>query len=369
MSRRRWSVWLGPPVVLLAVALVFSRFQAGAEAGGRTTPPPAGACAASPIATNAAGKPRREVGPGSWWTISDRLDDKGAMAGRQLAAGRGGATAVTLDLGIESAASGPIGGVVVVTNDDGRRSEIRLVSAVDGCSWRVEGVDDVVRGAILDPGDGSVLAHLVDRETRADLGTWRYGVGAALAKPILVAPPLMAAADDPVWVTDLRLDHTNTTLAVQSCAGEGCLTRVFDLRQPARAPIELKGGQGPLVGWSNGRIITWAACSMLPCSIQQWDVVRDGKPSVVHELAEAAALTPDGRYLLAAVESQAGRTLRIDLATGARALVKGISAGELPIAAGPTATGGFQGTPDEVGLIAFGANPRSFRPSAAEVIP
>src|SRR6266542_3293015 len=151
MSRRHWSLWLGPPLVVLTVGLVLSRFQPAAEAGGRSTAPPAGACAGSPVSTDAAGRVRQDVGVGSWWRIADRLDESGSMAGRQLAVGRGGATGLTLDLAVESAASGPLGGGVVVASDDVRQSTIRFVSDAASCSWLVHQSADVVRAAILDP--------------------------------------------------------------------------------------------------------------------------------------------------------------------------------------------------------------------------
>lgn len=369
MSGRRWSMWLGPPIALLAVALVLGRFEAGAEAGGRTTPPPVGTCAASPISADAVGRPRRDVGPQSWWKLSERLDGNGVMAGRQLAVGRGGSTSLMLDLAIETAASGPIGGVVVVATDDGRRSEIRLVSSLQACSWLVDRSEDVVRGAILDHGDGSVLAHLVDRETRADLGTWRFGARGALTEAAMVAPPLpLGSVDGPVWITDLRLDQAGRLLAVQSCTDTGCLTRLFDLRAPGRDPTTLSGGQGSLLGFAGGRVLTWSTCVGFPCGIQSWDIAT-AKATVVLDRADAAAVTADGRFVIASTDARAGHTLRIELATGARALIKGVTADELLLPVGVAATSGLQVGADEIAVAAPGANPRSFRPAAAEVIP
>lgn len=371
MARRRWSIWLGLPVALVAIGLILSRFQAGAEAGGRKTAPPAGACAASPIATTGAGKPDREVGAGSWWRIADRQDEDGALAGRQLTVGRGGAATRTLDLRIESAASGPVGGVIVVTNDDGRRSEVMLAAAADGCAWLVDESQDVVRGAILDPADGSVLAHLVDRETRADLGTWRFGSGGLpsdLAEPELVAPPPAIDALGPIWATDLRLDPAGTTLAVQSCGEERCQTRLFDLRAPDRAPVVVAGEQGRLIGFAGPRLVTWAACPLIPCAVVAWDPAP-GEHRTILDRAEAAAVTPDGRYLVATFNSQRGRTMRIELATGVRAILGGLAADEAPLSSDLAATSGLQVALDEVAIGSPGANPRPFRPSAAEVVP
>jgi hypothetical protein len=373
---RRWARWLGPPIVLGAVALVLSQLHAGEVVGGRTTSPPVGACAASPPATDAAGKPERDVGPGSWWTLADRLDAHGAMAGRRLAVGRGGATTFGLDLPVESAASGPVGGVVVLATDGDQHSEIRLVSVSGACSWLVGSSGDVVRGAILDPLEGSVLAHLVSRATRADLGTWRFGGPASgvLDTPVLVAPPLAdGLLDGPAWVTDLRLETTARLLAIQSCTDTGCLARVFDLQAPANAPVVLRGAkadaaQGPMLGFANGKLLTWAACQGYPCAIQGWDLTTAAS-SVIVERADGAAVTRDGRFLVASTDSRAGRTLRLDLITGKAVLVRGVRAGEQLLQSGVAATSGVQLNVDEVAIGAPGGAPHSFRPIAAEVIP
>jgi hypothetical protein len=368
MSRRRWSLWLGPPVVVLAVGLILGRFQPGAEAGGRSTAPPAGACGASPVSTDAAGKVKKDTAAGSWWRIADKLDGLGSIVGRQLAIGRGGATAFTLDLAVESAASGPVGGVVVVASDDGRHSTIRLVSAEARCSWLVHQSADVVRGAILDPTDGSVLAHVVERATRADLGTWRFGAPGALTKPALIAPPLPPGPIGTIWATELRLDEAASSLAVQSCGEQSCQTRIFDLRASGGLLRKLDGEQGSLIGFSGSRLVTWSACSSLPCAVEAWDIATGGHTELV-DAAQAAALSPNGRWLVATLDAQAGRTLRYDLATGARWLVSGVAAGELVLGAGSAATSGLQLMADEVGITSTGSIPHPFRPAAAEVIP
>jgi hypothetical protein len=368
MSRRRWSLWLGPPLVVLAVGLVVSRFQPGAEAGGRSTAPPAGACANSPVPTDAAGRVQNDVAAGSWWRIADKLDVAGAMAGRRLAVGRGGATRLMLDLAAESSASGPTGGVVVVASDDGRKSTIRLVSAVAGCAWLVHESSDVVRGAILDPTNGSVLAHVLERATRDDLGTWRFGAPGALTEPVMVAPPLAAGKGGIVWATELRLDPAGGRLVVQSCGEASCLTRIFDLAVTGALLRTLEGDQGTLIGVAGGRLVTWSACRNLPCSVQSWDIATGGHQALL-DAAQTAALTADGRWLMATLDTQAGRTLRYELATGDRRLVRGAASGEVVLGGGFAATSGLQLNADEIGIALPGAIPHSFRPAAAEVIP
>ena len=375
MPRRRWARWLAPPLVIGAIALALSQLHAGAEAGGRKTAPPIGACAASPVVRDAAGKPRRDVGPGSWWTLGDRLDSHGSMTGRHLAVGHGGTTTFALDLPVESLASGPTGGVVVLAADDGQRSTLDLVSAEGSCSFEIGRSQDVIRGAILDPSNGSVLAHLVGRATRADLGTWRFGVPGSLGDPVFVAPAIGAALDGPAWVTDLRLDSTARFLAIQSCTDAGCLTRVFDLQTPA-APVVLGSahpdqsgtGQGSMLGFANGSLLTWAACAGYPCQVLAWNL-QTGVASTIFERADGAAVTRDGRFLVVSTDVTKGMTARVDLVRGGAVLLRGVQPGELPLAGGVTATSGVQLAADEVAIGARGATPHAFRPAAAEVIP
>jgi hypothetical protein len=367
MSRRRWWPWLGPPVAVLVIGLLLTRFQPGAEAGGKRTAPPAGACVARPLPTDGAGQVQQGSGVGTWWRIEDRLDQSGSLIGRQVAVGHDGARGLSLDLDVESSASGPVSGIVVVVSDTGRKSTIRLVSAVEGCSWLVDESQNVVRGAILDPTDGTVLAHVIERATRADLGTWRFGAAGALTKPALVADPLLSVDGGAVWTTDLRLDAGGTTLAVQSCGETTCVTRLFDLASGALSAT-VKGDQGALIGLVGDRLVTWSACRNLPCSIVAWNIARGGHQQLV-EAARAGALSADGRWLVATLDADTGRTLRYDLATDNQWLIRGISTGEQVLDIGAAATSGIQVPPDEVGITSDGAIPHPFRPAAAEVIP
>ena len=205
MSGRRWSRWLGPPAALaalVALALVVGALQPGAETGTGMTARPAGACVgASPLGAAA------HAVPGAWWRLVDRLDASGSLVGRTLFAGIAGSAAVTLDLGAESMASGPVGGLVGVATDDGQVSDVRLVSTVEGCSWLMHRSRDVVRSVILDTSTGSLLAHLVSRETRNDLGTWRIkGMDPTATREQVLGPLPPQPALGPIWATALRLD-------------------------------------------------------------------------------------------------------------------------------------------------------------------
>ncbi|HUQ43921.1 MAG TPA: hypothetical protein VM451_05855 [Candidatus Limnocylindria bacterium] len=366
MSRRRWSIWLGPPIAVAIVAVALIRLQAGAEAGGKATPVAAGACAESPLTRDADGKVSRGGAKGAWWRLTERLDGKGFMIGRALVLGQGGAVRVALQLRSETLASGPVGGVVALTTDDGSISEIRLVSIAKACSWTVHQAMDLVRGAFVDPSDGSVVAHLLDRSTREDLGTWR--VAATGGDPTLVLAPLPPAALGRVFSTDYRLDAAGRRLAVQSCSDLACITRIVDLADPSRAVITIDGQQGQIVGFAGGRLVTWAQCVGLPCGVLAWDFAARTSTEIV-DRAESAAVTEDGEFLLAVKDSIRNRTIRVAVGRGGEVAVKGVSRDEQVLSGGVTGFAGYEGNADEVALAIPNGTPHAFRPSAAEVLP
>jgi hypothetical protein len=368
MSSRHWTIWLGPPIALIAIALALSRFQAGAEAGGQGPLQVAGVCAASPIEKGATGKPNLAAGQGSWWALTGGLDANGALVGRHLALGRGGSSNLALDLALDAMASGPTGGIVAVTSDAGRHSQVRLVAIERGCSFVVAETAELARGAILNPADGSVIVHLVDRASRADLGTWRYAADAT-GEPALVAPALEPdPLRGPNWITDLRLGPDGALLAVQSCTDMGCLTRVFDLRTGLVAVARLDGDQGPLIGLTADTVLTWSQCFGFPCAIQSWGL-ESGAPTTILARAESAAVTADGRFLVAVTDSTRNGFVRLDLATGDLKGLRGMNRNERLVGGGVSSLLGIQVRSDEVGLAADGAIPHPFSPAGAEVLP
>jgi hypothetical protein len=368
MSRRRWVIWLGPPVALLAIALALSRFQAGAEAGGRSTALPVGACVAPPIEKDGHGKANLAAGDGAWWSLSGRLDPNGALTGRHLALGHGGSANLALELAPDTLVSGPVGGIVALTTDDGRHSQIRLVAQDKACSFVVAETAEVARGAVLDPSDGAVIAHVVDRESRADLGTWRYAADGS-GQPTLVGPALQPDPKrGPNWTTDLRLDGDGNLLAIQSCTDTSCLTRVFDLRKGLVPVATLEGEQGSMIGLTSEGLLTWDQCLGLPCGIVHW-TLPTGASVVVVARAESAAVSANGKFLVAVTDASVGGIVRVDLESGAVKGIRGVNRNERLVSGGVLATQGIQLRPDEVGLAAEGTNPRPFSPAGAEVLP
>jgi hypothetical protein len=366
---------LGGSVVLLgSLALV----AAGAgllplpsvDAGPRHAIAAIRTCATSPIAPGVL----RPAARGAWWKTEDALDASGRLVGARLFVGRDAATTGVVDLPPESSASGPIDGIVVVAADDGTRSRVSLIDVALACESAAYETTSVVRTAILDAARGRVLVYLLERTARADLGTWSVSASPAdTGDPLLVAPPLGAdgVAIGPVWSTELRLDATGRRLVVQSCGQARCLSRIADLER-GDAPISMVAGadQGALLGLAGDRLVTWAACPGLPCSVVAWEAGRDGAVELVGS-ASAASLTGDGRRLvILRPDFAGGGILEVDPATGAVRALPPLPAGQRPFGAGGGARAGLEVAPDEVAVGDPAGRPSPFRPdAAAEVAP
>jgi hypothetical protein len=373
MSRRRWPILGGPPLIIIAAILLVARPEPVAEAARPIAIHAISACmSVDPVAAAPASR------PGVWWKSVERLDSAGTFLGRRVSIGAGAITAGGLDLPAESSVSGPAGGLIVVTADDGSRSTVRVLSAAAGCGIVIHETGAVVRIAILDHRDHSVLAHLVDRATRADLGTWRLAIAPAGATEArLVAPPLgdLAPTVGTVWGTGLLLDAQGSHLAVQSCTDLGCLSRIFDLRHPAGAPLVIKSAaEGPMLGFAGGSLVTWAACPGYPCAILAWDPATSHSRTLL-SAASAAAMTADGRRLVAIQADAAGsRAIELDPSSGRLSRLRGLAPGLRPLASGASATIGLEVAVNEVAIGTPGtadSDPQALNPDAAaqEVLP
>jgi hypothetical protein len=366
MRKRRWWVLLGPPLLLLAVVgfAVLGRGEAVASRSG--TLPRFTAC------TSAVATTRQAAQPGTWWKTSDSLDATGALVRRLLFVGKGGAATGRIDLGVESSVSGPVDGLVVLASDDGSRSQVRLVSVAGKCEVVIDDRADVVRTVILNAHDGSVFAHVVARETRDDLGTFRISPTANGSwQSQLAAPPLagaLATEVGQVYGTGLQLDRAGKHLAIQSCTDLACLTRVFDVANPNGAPAILRGSdQGPMLGFAGSDLVTWGACPGYPCPVFGWNTAT-GEHRQLSSEATAVAITANGRRLLIVEGAATGsRTIEVDAASGRSTSLRGLQPGLRPLSGGPGATIGLEVAADEVPMAAAGGDPLALRPDDAAV--
>jgi hypothetical protein len=364
-SRPRWLAGLALLLGAAGAIGVTRLFPAAAEAGRPAALPGVTACGLPP----AVGAGRAAV-PGTFYKLQAQIDTAGVWTGQHLTIGAAGQARAGLDLPAESSASGPHQGVVVVTSDDGSRSTLRLLAVARACAATAYATDSVIRHAILDQADGSVLFHMVSRGARTDLGVWRLAAGAATATRLVDALPATLGLGQ-VWATDLQLDPTGRLLAVQSCLDRGCLTRIVDLGAPSLPAMVVRGGrQGPLLGFAGNRLITWAACDGFPCAVLAWDPAS-AAPTELVAAATAAGLTAEGRLLVAmSTDGSAEHPLVVDLTTGAVRGLHGLAPGDRPIAVGGLAGAGLELAPDQLAVAQRAGDAHAVRPSSAgEVLP
>ena len=371
MTRSRWLVLLGPPLILIlgVGAATAAGRAAPATAGAPSVSRPLTACpapgsrgaavgsggaaaagarpAAAGSAAGAATSNAKLVG--AWWRSTPVLDGTGSLTGWTLVAGAPGRGAAKLDLPASSSASGPDRGRVIVAVDDGTRSSIHVVDTGRGCEAVVDLGRLVARRAIADPSGDGLLVHLLDRASRADLGIWHVSPD---GRRTLVLAPLddasRAAAGIPrIWATNLLAMRDGRRLAVQSCDPEKCLTRI--LERASGLVTSLIGGQGDLIGFSGDRLVTWAACHGLPCGVVAWS--PKGDPAVLADRAIGAAVAADGPVVIAVQSGEAeAHALAIDAGTRGVRDIGSLAGGALPLP-GVAANAGIETAPDSVGLV------------------
>lgn len=350
MSRRRWIVLLGPPL-LIAVATV-PGLARGFEmhAGATALLPTRSITACPPVAASAPGAPSGQMAavPGAWWRIEPSLDSAGSLEGWTLQVGGPGARTSELSLSPASTVTGPVDGRVVVASEEaqgGDGSAVRIVDAVRGCATLIPIMERVARRAVADPVDDGVLVHLLEPGTRRDLGVWRMSLDGRTEERVLEPTAdvtLAAAGIDRVWATDLRVDGTGRRLAVQSCHPDACVTRIVDLATGDVAVLA-RAGQGPIVGFSGRQLVTWAACHGLPCPVLAWDMAGGSARTLALE-ASGAALSGDGRHLVVVRPRESGGSelAALDLSSGMDRSLRADGADSFPLSGAASASAGME---------------------------
>ncbi len=186
MSLRRRIDTLGPPLlaaaaVIVIVAPALAGPAARSHMVGRAPIRSAPGTAALPTCRPGA---QAEVGEGArlrgatWYRLDPILDAAGDLDGQLLVVGqvgrRGG---FELPLRVESFASGPSGGRILVGSDDGRRSLVRIIDVDRRCAAVVHEGRELIRRAVFDAEGGGIVEFRLDRATRADLGVWSRSSG------------------------------------------------------------------------------------------------------------------------------------------------------------------------------------------------
>lgn len=265
----------------------------------------------------------------TWYRMDATLDATGTLAGELLTVGIVGGLERQVALPAESFATGPVRGLVLVGDDDGTRSRLRVIELARGCAWTISIEPAVIRSAIFATDAGSTWEHRVDRSTRADLGVWRRSVGGGSASR--VAPGLAPdVAHGRTFATDLRW-ALDGRLVVAACGELACRTRLVD---PATGLADTTSRTGPVLGVSGSRVIAYGVCPGMPCAVTATDPSTGATETLVAD-AGAAALA-EGSL----VYEHDGHLARLDLRTQAVSDVPG-SDGLVPVGGGSGATAGM----------------------------
>ena len=297
-----------------------------------------------PACRGAVAVPTVSVGT-TWYRLDAALDAAGTLAGQRLTIGIVGGLERQVALPAESFATGPVRGLVLVGDDDGTRSRLRVIDPARGCAWTIAVEAGVIRSAIFATDAGSTWEHRVDRSTRADLGVWRRSAGGGSASR--VAPGLVPdTAHGRTFATDLRWSPDGR-LVVASCGELACRTRLVD---PATGLAEATSRTGPVLGVAGSRVIAYGVCPGLPCALTATDPPTGAAELLV---ADAGAAALAGGSL---VYQHDGHLVKLDLRTSAVSDVPG-SDGLLPMRTGSGATAGMDLPPGTVLLAGDGQRP------------
>jgi hypothetical protein len=332
MESLRWLRLAPLAIAVAAGALGPGRPVAGAAPGSAWDPPP---CPSA----DTGGPPGAAAA--AWYRLEPVLDAEGTLVSRRLTLGGGAAPARWLDLAPESFASGPARGLVLVGDDDGARSRLRLVDPGRGCAVEIARDGAVIRSAFVAPDGAAVLEHRVDRTSRQDLGVW--------SRPLDGAPPVQVLDGlrpdpslGPTFTTDL-LVAADGRLVVSSCGLEACRVRVLD---PGTGEVATIRGTGPALGVRGDSLIVRAPCPGQPCPVEAVGLAT-GARTVLMRDAQAAVLGGPGDDRVVAT-TPAGRVVVVDVASGRRASPAGLTG--QPLRRGSTATAGVETPPGAVGI-------------------
>jgi len=222
------------------------------------------------------------AGSAGWYRLTPVLDATGTLVAQQLTVAARGGVIRAMNLPPESFASGPSGGLLVVGDDDGTRSRLRVLDLAHGCARLDVEETSVIRSALTASDGASLWEHRVDRGTRADMGIWRRAMDDGSSARLL--PGISDNPDyGPTFVTELR-ESSDGHLVVASCGATACRTRVVDTETSRVALVEQTG---PPIGFTGGWLVTHAPCDWWPCAVVAVDPESGARQTLVDDANHA----------------------------------------------------------------------------------
>jgi hypothetical protein len=307
MIRARWRYEVGPPSILLGIALAMIAVLSATSAAATPSAAADSGCPSTPSRAARAALGESDDRAADYARVEHQLTRRGELTGRVLKLQRSGAPELAVPLPAESFVGERVGDVIVYTRVAGGRSEVHLVDVVTGCDTRVATPDQIVRSAVLDASASAIYVHSVTGAGRRDAGVERHDLASGTVSRAV--PPLATAELGLIFGTELRWSTDGSSLAVQSCGFAWCLTRIYEVATGLIATFD-GSDQGALIGVSPAHLITFGACPGLPCAVRSVDR-RTGSEEVLVEEAHGARLTPsqDGAALLSI--QTAGGTIEV----------------------------------------------------------
>jgi hypothetical protein len=371
MSLRRRIETLGPPLLAAAaIAVLVAPAVAGPPRARTVGPGPIRAASGSAALPACPPAPRPEPASGTaatlvgaaWYRLDPVLDDAGGLDGQRLFVGRVGRRgAFELPLGVESFASGPARGRILVGNDDGRRSTLRILDVARRCASVVQEGPDLIRRAVFDPSGDGIVEFRLDRSSRADLGVWNRPLDGT--KPRRLLEPLAPNSRiGRVFATELSWSADGKRLVVTSCGETFCLARILD-RSSGRVTTIDDHRVGQAIGVVGDELVAYGGCPWLPCEI----VAMNLKTGRVRDLASVAGLATlhvtDAGAVVAFEDFELRGTLRVVDLDGKALRTIPLETGLRLVPASGRALAGFD-LPAGVIALAKGSRPsRSFVPA------
>jgi hypothetical protein len=322
MTLRRRIDTLGPPLLAAAAIAVLVAPALAGPARSRMLGGHAPIRAASAPETLPACRPgaKPDLGEGArlngaaWYRLDPILDAAGGLDGQRLVVGRvGHRGGFELALGVESFASGPSGGRILVGSDDGRRSIVRIVDVNRRCAAVVHEGRELIRRAVFDTARGGIVEFRLDRATRADRGVWSRPADGA--KPTQLLEPLVANDRiGRVFATALTWSTDGRRLVVTSCGEAACLILVLD-RGTGRVTTIDDPRIGEVIGLVGDDLVAYRGCPGLPCDVVAMDL-RTGDLRGIAKLAGLAAVSSTAGVGVVAFEDYTTRgrldVMRVD---------------------------------------------------------
>ena len=300
MVRSAWLRRAGPGIVALGAVGMLTTTALGARDRPWVPPDCVGDGGSGEVSARAArGASRTDPAEAPWFRLDPVLDTKGALAGQRLVVGRAdGAGRRTMELPSESFAAGPFGATVLVGTDDGAGSQLFALDVVAGCAAPIDTSADVIRRATISPDGGSIVEFRVERESRADMGTWRKRLDRDEPAEPLVPSIRADGRFGRTWSTEFLWAVDGTELAIQSCGEAACRTRVVEPATGALREVD-EPDLGPAVGLAGGRLVSYLACRGLPCPIVAIDLSTGARQTLAPDAGPAVVIvTADGARLV-----------------------------------------------------------------------